>query len=108
MKSRQYAARQKIRYLFERQGITCRNKRQAIAVLKGITLTQKFTKFVSKEMKQISVMKRKPADKSASGPAAGFLSSRDILRALKFLIARIHSFRMSRMFSANCGRLQKV
>ncbi len=34
MKSRQYAARQKIRYLL-RQGITRTKKRQAIAVLKG-------------------------------------------------------------------------
>ena len=60
MKSRQYAARQKIRYLFERQGITCRNKRQAIAVLKGITLTTRFTKIREKRSRIFRDFQEKP------------------------------------------------
>ena len=39
--------------------------------------------------------------------AACFLSLRDILRALEFLIAQIHSFRMSRKNAANWGRFPK-
>ena len=39
--------------------------------------------------------------------AACFLSLRDILRALEFLVAQIHSFRMSRKNAANWGRFPK-
>ena len=50
--------------------------RQAIAVLKGIHPYKTFHEVCFRKEKQLSVIRRKPADKSAIGPAEGFLFAR--------------------------------